>query len=86
MPKSRTVLKRQRQTEKRRVRNKAVRSELKTLEKRVLTPEGENAPTLDSMQRQLDKAAAKGVIHPNKAARKKSRIAKALNKLSASSS
>jgi small subunit ribosomal protein S20 len=78
MPRARTVLKRQRQTEVRRTRNKAVRSELKTLERKV---RGAGDPAtasteLKKAQSGLDKAAAKGVIHRNKAARKKSRLAK----------
>ena len=85
MPKSRTVLKRQRQTERRRQRNKSVRSALKTMEKQARTSAGSEgaAETLKAVQKELDKAAAKGVIHPNKAARKKSRLAKALRATSA---
>jgi small subunit ribosomal protein S20 len=82
MPRSRTVLKRQRQTEVRRVRNKSVRSELKTLERKVRAGGDTAATELRSLQRELDQAAAKGVIHPNKAARKKSRLAKLLSKSS----
>ncbi len=78
MPKSRTVLKRQRQTERRRLRNKAVRSEIRTLERRV---RGASDPAtaqteLRALQSSLDQAASAGVLHPNKAARKKSRLAK----------
>ena len=78
MPKSRTVLKRQRQTEIRRVRNKAGRSELRTLERKVREagdPQAAQA-AVRSLQKALDQAAAKGILHPNKAARKKSRLAK----------
>lgn len=78
MPKSRTVLKRQRQTETRRVRNKAGRSELRTLERKVREagdPQATQA-ALRTLQKALDQAAAKGIVHPNKAARKKSRLAK----------
>jgi small subunit ribosomal protein S20 len=82
MPRSRTVLKRQRQTEVRRVRNKSVRSELKTLERKVRAGGDTAATDLRGLQRELDQAAAKGVIHPNKAARKKSRLAKLLQKSS----
>lgn len=80
MPRSRTVLKRQRQTETRRLRNKAVRSALKTLERKVRTG-GDDAPaSTRALQRRLDQAAAAGAIHPNKAARKKSRLAKLQSK------
>ena len=78
MPRARTVLKRQRQTEVRRLRNKSVRSELKTRERKVRSAgdQASAATELRSLQSELDKAAAKGVIHANKAARKKSRLAK----------
>jgi small subunit ribosomal protein S20 len=82
MPRSRTVLKRQRQTEVRRVRNKSARSELKTLERKVRAGGDTAAADLRNLQRELDQAAAKGVIHPNKAARKKSRLAKLVQKSS----
>lgn len=80
MPRSKTVLKRQRQDERRRLRNKSARSGLKTRERRVRsTPDTPAAGAeLRSLQRGLDKAAARGAIHPNKAARKKSRLAKAV--------
>ena len=78
MPRSRTVIKRQRTSERRRVRNKSVRSELKTRERRATqaTDEATKGAELRALQADLDRAAAKGVIHPNKAARKKSRLAK----------
>lgn len=78
MPRSRTVLKRQRQTERQRLRNKAVRSELRTLERRVAAASDPAAAQaeLKVLQKRLDQAAAKGVIHPNRAARKKARLSK----------
>lgn len=70
-------IKRNRQNEKRRQRNKAVRSELKTREKQVL---GADAETVDDAfllaQKKIDQAASKGVLHKRAAARKKSRLAK----------
>jgi small subunit ribosomal protein S20 len=70
-------IKRNRQNEKRRQRNKSVRSELKTREKQVL---GADAETVDDAfqlaQKKLDQAASKGVLHKKAAARKKSRLAK----------
>lgn len=73
-------IKRNRQNEKRRLRNKAVRSELKTRQKRaVIAAEQGSEETVAlarlAMQR-LDKAASKGVIHKNQAARRKSRLMK----------
>jgi small subunit ribosomal protein S20 len=66
---------------KRAERNKAVKSELKTRVKTaqstVGTEQGEEALRL--AVKRLDMAAAKGVIHPNQAARRKSRLMKKLN-------
>jgi small subunit ribosomal protein S20 len=64
-----------RQTEKRTVRNLDVKTRLKTLYKKAVA--SQDADTLTSVASQFDKAAQKGIIHPNKAARKKSRMAKA---------
>ncbi len=82
VPRSKTVLKRQRQTQVRNARNKSARSSLRTQERKL-----RNAPSaeqLKAVQSDLDKAAAKGAIHPNKAARKKSRLAKAAAKVGSS--
>jgi small subunit ribosomal protein S20 len=67
-------------------RNKAVRSALKTLIKRVneAVASGDKAVAQESMlaaNRALDKAASKGVIHKNQAANRKSGIACAVAKL-----
>jgi small subunit ribosomal protein S20 len=64
------------QSEKRTARNKSVKSRLKTLYKRA-TDSGDDGAA-KSVESAFDKAAAKGIIHPNKAARKKSRLAKAV--------
>ena len=65
-----------RQSEKRELRNRGVKTRLKTLFKKAkLSGDAATAPAVES---QFDKAAQKGVIHPNKAARKKSRLAKAI--------
>jgi small subunit ribosomal protein S20 len=72
-------IKRNRQNEARHERNKAVRSELKTRVKKTnaALASGEAATDLyRETQRKLDAAAAKGVIHPKAAARRKSRLAK----------
>ena len=72
--------------EKRRQRNQHVRSAVRTeIRKfRALIAEGnkeEAAVQLRTASRTLDKAVTKGVFHRNNAANKKSRMAKALNKL-----
>jgi small subunit ribosomal protein S20 len=73
-------IKRNRQNERRRVRNKAVRSELRTRTKRVVEAAETGADDIDDKARlaikRIDRAASKGVIHKNQAARRKSRIAK----------
>ena len=65
---------------KRAERNKAVKSELKTRAKSAVrqagTEEGDEALRL--AVKRLDMAAAKGVIHKNNAARRKSRLMKAV--------
>jgi small subunit ribosomal protein S20 len=71
--------KRNRQTEKRHARNKAIRSELKTREKNVMAAaEAGNAVEAEELlriaQKQIDMAITKGVIHANTAARRKSRL------------
>ena len=70
-------IKRNRQNETRRVRNKAVRSELKTREKAVMAAASAGEDTtelLRAVQKRLDMAAQKSVIHKNEAARRKSRL------------
>lgn len=72
--------------ERRRVRNKSVKSSLHTAIRafRSAAAEGDKdkaAELLVSTSRKLDKAATKGVIHKNQAANKKSALAKALQKL-----
>jgi small subunit ribosomal protein S20 len=76
----RSQKKRNRQNEKRRVRNKSVRTELKTRVKNAreaVVAGDESAPELVRVaQKRLDKAGAKGVIHKNAAARRTSRLMK----------
>lgn len=73
-------IKRNRQNEKRRLRNKAVRSEMRTRTKAaVATAEAGSDDAAEALRialRRIDKAAAKGVIHKNQAARRKSRLVK----------
>ena len=80
-------IKRNRQNEKARLRNKSVRSQLKTRIKAAETAapgDAEtSAATLRSAISTIDRAATKGVIHKNAAARKKSRLIKRLAELKA---
>ena len=71
---------------KRRARNFPVRSELKTLVKKELTliKDGKLDEAVKFMPKVfsiIDTACKKNIIHPNNAARKKSRVARALNEL-----
>lgn len=73
--------KRNRQNETRRQRNKRVTSDLKTSIRRVREAAAAGEPTeelFQAAQKKIDTAAAKGVLHPNTAARKKSRLAASL--------
>lgn len=76
-------IKRNKQNEKRRLRNKSVKSSLKTAVRRF--HEAVEAGDVDAATaaqcaaaRKLDKAAGKGVIHKNQAANRKSSIARRL--------
>ncbi len=74
-------IKRNKQNEKARQRNKAVKSSLRTSVRKFReAADGGNASeaeeALRAACRQLDKAASKGVIHKNQAANRKSAIAK----------
>ncbi len=75
-------IKRNRTNEKARLRNKAVRAEVKTRVKTAITAVESGADNAVAAQREamkkIDKAAAKGVIHRNAASRRKSRLAKRL--------
>lgn len=79
-------IKRIRTNEKARLRNKAVKSELKTYVRRVREAVAANdkeksTEALQVASRKLDKAVSKGVIHANQAANRKSALAKAVNAL-----
>ena len=71
---------------KRTMRNKMIKSGVKTAIKKVLSAVAANdkaaaSAALVSATKAIDMAASKGVYHKNNAARKKSRLAKAVNKL-----
>jgi small subunit ribosomal protein S20 len=73
-------IKRIRTNEKRRLRNKAVKSELKTYVRRTreAIAEGDKDKATEALRaasRKLDKAVSKGVIHKNQAANRKSALA-----------
>ncbi len=76
--------KRARQTLKKTEKNKKYRVSIKGSVKKVLgTTDKETAATeFKKAVRTLDRAATKGIIHKNKAANEKSRLAKHINKVS----
>jgi small subunit ribosomal protein S20 len=78
-------IKRNKQNERRRLRNKAVRSELRTRLKTAVavaeTGAEESVEALRLAVKKLDKAAAKGVIHKNQAANRKSRLMRRIAKI-----
>lgn len=81
MPHTRSAAKYLRKTEKRRLRNRAVKKGIKTQIKKFL--EVAKSGNVEELQKELvvttkklDKAAAKRVVHPNMAARKKGQLAK----------
>jgi small subunit ribosomal protein S20 len=81
-----SAIKRIRQSERRRVRNAAIRSAVRSAVKstREALAGGQAQPAREALLqtiRVLDKAVTKGVLHKNVAARKKSRLARQLNAL-----
>jgi small subunit ribosomal protein S20 len=79
-------IKRIKTNEKARLRNKSVKSSVKTAIRkfREAADAGDKAKAVELMQdasRKLDKAASKGVLHANQAANKKSAMAKRTNQL-----
>ena len=76
-------IKRNKQNEVARERNKAVKSEIRTRTKNAVSAAGtENEESaLRAAMKRIDKAAAKKVIHKNQAANKKSGLMKRINSL-----
>jgi small subunit ribosomal protein S20 len=78
--------KRQRQNEKRRLRNKAEKSMIRSMAKKVVVAtQGKDKAaaeaSLKTMIREIDTAAGKGIVKKNTAARKKSRMQRMVNAL-----
>ncbi len=85
MPNTKSAAKRMRIEQKRRARNRAVKSTVKTFitkAQKSIVAEPEAEATTEAIRQaisQLDRAATKGVLHPNNVARRKSRLMKRLN-------
>ena len=91
MPVTKTAKKQMRVSERKRLRNKSIRSLCKTnitkAERFILSGERETSQkAVIAAISSLDKAAGKGVIHSNNAARRKSRLMRKLNKAQVQSS
>ena len=87
MPNNANAAKADRQSQKRRLLNRSQHSSLRTLVKKfrtgleaTTTEVAAPAVTLAEVSKRLDQAGAKRLIHPKKASRLKSRLAKAQNK------
>ena len=79
MANTKSAMKRIRQNERRRLRNRAVRSQVRSAVKDARAAQGpEQKATITEAIRALDQAVTKGVIHRNTAARKKSALARRL--------
>jgi len=76
---TKSAMKRDRQSGRRRLRNRALRTKLRGAIKTARSAEGATKPAavLEAI-RALDKAVSKGVVHRNTAARKKSALARRL--------
>ncbi len=88
MANHKSALKRIRSSERKRLRNRNVRSSTRTMIKRARTTlqEGDADAAREAIReaiRTLDKAVSKGVVHRNNAARRKSRLMKQLAALEA---
>lgn len=84
MANTKSALKRVRSSEKRRLRNRRVRTQARTYIKRARSQIEagqleEAKKSVAAAIRALDKAAEKGIIHKNNAARRKSRLMRKLN-------
>jgi len=85
MPNNPAAEKRMRQEQKRRLHNRSIKSLVKTQitkARQAINDEEANAEaTVRAAVSELDRAAKKGVIHHNNAARRKSRLMKQLNNI-----
>ena len=79
-------IKRNRQNEKARLRNRTVRSEIHTRTKAAVAAAENGEDSAEKLQaaiRRIDSAVSKGVLHKNTAARQKSRLVKRLRRIEA---
>ena len=83
MANHKSAKKRAKQSQVRRLRNRSVKTSLKTMEKKLRTAKEEGAENIEDIMRKtqsaIHKAAKKGVIHKKTASRKISRLFKFMN-------
>ena len=82
MPNNRAAAKRMRQEQKRRLHNRSIKSLVKTQitkARQAIAADADAEAAVRDAVSDLDRAAKKGVIHRNNAARRKSRLMKQLN-------
>ncbi|MHB0913552.1 MAG: 30S ribosomal protein S20 [Armatimonadota bacterium] len=79
MPNIKSVIKDVKKSRERHARNIAVKSKIKTMVKKAKV----DVTLVPAATSTIDKAAEKGIIHKNAAARRKSRLMRAVNKASA---
>ena len=83
MPNIKSAIKRVKVSDKKNLRNRMVKSQMTTQLRKfddAIADGSADIKVLSATQGAVDKAASKGVIHKNAANRKKSRLAKQLNK------
>ncbi len=83
MPQHKSAVKRVRQNERRKIRNRATRSKMRTMMKKLhATEDAQQAvEQLSTVKSYLDKMASRNIIHKNKAAHLKSQLEKHVNSL-----
>ncbi len=84
MPQHKSAIKRVRQIERRKLRNRNHRSKMRTMIKRLESEKDKEKATalLNEVKAVLDRLATKNIIHKNKAANQKSSLEKLVNALS----
>lgn len=86
MPNIKSAMKRVKVTKTKRANNMAIKSELKTAVKKAKEAIGQGSENAAELLKDavslIDKASRKNILHKNTAARKKSRLTQALNKIS----
>ena len=84
MPQHQSAVKRVRQSERRKLRNRNHRSKMRTMIKRLENEQDKEKAValLNEVKAVLDRLATKNIIHKNKAAHQKSALEKRVNRLS----